>query len=155
MCTGISISRRDIPDVLVERYRLQRRIVTRSLNVEPEVRFLYRDPSPLLPVCRGSEFVLYPWGNKNRSRLPRGGWCQLDWLEAGTWAHLHPEPVEIPAMLGLERGVWFHIHEGVKGVVVHDEQGQERVYMLTQPASHYYQVMTRNERMPVFVGAQM
>jgi hypothetical protein len=30
-----------------------------------------------------------------------------------------------------------------------------RVYMLTEPASHYYQIMTRNDRMPVLIGERI
>jgi hypothetical protein len=57
--------------------------------------------------------------------------------------------------LGLERGVWFLIPEGIRGVLVRDERGRPHVYMLTQPASHYYQIMTRNPRMPVLLGEQI
>jgi len=43
----------------------------------------------------------------------------------------------------------------MEGILVYDEQSKPHVYMLTQPASHYYQVMTRHERMPVLIGEQM
>ncbi len=46
----------------------------------------------------------------------------------------------IPAKFGLEKGVWFHITEGLQGIVVHDEQHRPHVYMLTQEASRYYAV---------------
>jgi hypothetical protein len=52
----------------------------------------------------------------------------------------------------LDRGVWFHIREGVRGVVVRDEQGRPAVYILCEPSSHYYEVMTRSPWMPVLVG---
>jgi hypothetical protein len=58
----------------------------------------------------------------------------------------------IPATMGLDRGVWFHIREGVRGVVVRDEQGSPVVYVLCEPATHHYQVMTRSSWMPVLVG---
>jgi hypothetical protein len=32
---------------------------------------------------------------------------------------------------------------------VPDERGLAIVYMLCEPASHYYQIMTRSNRMPV------
>jgi hypothetical protein len=35
---------------------------------------------------------------------------------------------------------------------VQDEAGLDVVYMLCEPASHYFRVMTRSERMPVLVG---
>jgi hypothetical protein len=61
--------------------------------------------------------------------------------------------VEIPATYGLEKGVWIQFAEGIKGKLVADELGQPHVFMLTQPASHYYEVMTRHDRMPVFLEA--
>ena len=63
--------------------------------------------------------------------------------------------MDIPAALGLEKGVWFLITEGIRGILVRDERDMPHVYMLTQPASHYYQIMTRHNRMPVLLGQQM
>jgi hypothetical protein len=34
----------------------------------------------------------------------------------------------------------------MRGILV-----QDHVYMLTEPASHYYEVMTRHDRMPVLI----
>ena len=67
----------------------------------------------------------------------------------------HPETVEILANFGLERGVWFQIREGIQGAIIHDQHEQPCVYMLLQPASHYYQVMTGYHREPVFLGEQI
>jgi hypothetical protein len=63
--------------------------------------------------------------------------------------------VDIPATLGLDRGIWFQIKEGVRGILVRDETSRQHVYMLTEPASHYYNVMTRHNRMPVFIGEKI
>jgi hypothetical protein len=38
---------------------------------------------------------------------------------------------------------------------VRDEKGVESAYMLCEPASHYYKVMTRSDRMPVLVGERI
>jgi hypothetical protein len=64
-------------------------------------------------------------------------------------------PVVIPANMGLDSGVWFRIRQCVRGVAVQDEQGAPVVYDLCEPASHYYQVMTRCEWMPVLVGERI
>ena len=48
--------------------------------------------------------------------------------------------------------MWFRVREGVRGVLVRDERGQPVVYVLVEPASHYYQVMTRSGWMPALVG---
>jgi hypothetical protein len=154
MCTGIALPIDELPEALVRRQR--RRVVLREPGGARELRFLYRDPKAELPAWHGDQLCIYPWGNRDRrSALPRSGWCRLEELEEGLWRHLHPQPVDIPAALGLERGVWFLIPEGIRGVLVRDEQGRPHVYMLTQPASHYYQIMTRNARMPVLLGEQI
>jgi hypothetical protein len=55
----------------------------------------------------------------------------------------------------LERGVWYAIRQGVHGVVVHDEAGRPRVYVVCEPASHYYRTMTRSVWMPALVGERI
>ena len=154
MCHGIALPISELPEELVEQCRP--RVALREPGEVREVRFLYRDPQPELPLWHGSRLLLYPWGNRDgKFRLPRTGWCRQESLEAGLWGHLRPEPVEIPATFGLEKGVWFLIEEGLRGILVRDERGGPHVYMLTQPASHYYQIMTRHQRMPVFIGQQI
>jgi hypothetical protein len=46
-------------------------------------------------------------------------------------------------------GVWFTVRQGAQGVLVTDERGLSRVYLLTKPRSHYHRVMTGQDRMPV------
>jgi hypothetical protein len=94
------------------------------------------------------------WGNRDdrTSRLPRTGWCRLESFEEGKWNHLQPESVDIPALMGVERGVWFSIDGGMKGFLVHDEQNNMHIYMLTQQATPEYEAHTHHARMPVFTG---
>jgi hypothetical protein len=155
MCFGIAIPIDALPEELVLKH--QDRVVLREPNASRELRFLFRDPRAELPAWYGNQLAIYPWGNRDdaASRLPRTGWCRQESLESGLWRRLQPEPVEIPAALGLEKGVWFQITEGIRGILVHDATGRPHVYMLTQPASHYYQVMTRHDRMPVLLGQQI
>ena len=154
MCSGISLSWRELPAALIEQHRLHDRVIVRHEGADQEVRFLFRDPRPLLPVWCGNQLGILEWGNcsNGKSRLPRTGWIGVEALEAGDWRWLNPEPVDIPATLGLERGIWFQIKEGIRGVLVRDQKDEPHVYMLTKPASHYYQVMTRHRRMPVFIN---
>lgn len=56
---------------------------------------------------------------------------------------------------GLERGVWFHIRQGIRGLLVPDEHGREAVYLICEPASHYYRVMTRSRWMPVLIAQRV
>ena len=155
MCFGIALPIDALPEELVKRY--PHRVATREPEATGELRFTFRDPVAELPVWHGNQLEVLAWGNRDdrTSRLPRTGWCRQESLEEGRWSWLQPEMVEIPAALGLEKGVWFLITEGIRGVLVHDEHGRPHVYMLTQPASHYYQIMTRHNRMPVLLGQQM
>ena len=155
MCFGIALPIDALPENLVLQH--QPRVVLREPGAARELRFLYRDPQAELPVWHGNQLAIYSWGNRDDkgSHLPRTGWCRQESLEAGRWQYLHPEPVDIPAVMGLEKGVWFLIPEGIRGILVRDERDLPHVYMLTQPASHYYQIMTRHDRMPVLLGQQM
>ena len=155
MCFGIALSIDALPEKLVERY--PDRMALRDPEDIRELRFTFRDPKAELPVWHDNRLEIIAWGNRDdhKSRLPRTGWCRQESLDSGRWAWLHPKPVEIPASLGLEKGVWFLITEGIRGILVHDENNRPHVYMLTQPASRYYQVMTRHDRMPVLLGQQM
>jgi hypothetical protein len=51
--------------------------------------------------------------------------------------------------MGLEKGIWFRIRQRISGVLVRSENGVEVVYMLCEPSSHYYKVMTRSDRITV------
>ena len=54
------------------------------------------------------------WGNRRgqSKRLPCTAWTWLATLEGGGWSELKAEPVVIPACMGLDRGVWFHVDRG-------------------------------------------
>jgi len=154
MCKGISILKARLRQELFEEYVLAGRVTCRTDQAEEELHFMYTDRVVELPVMHAGQLVIYEWGNRGnkQSRLPRTGWCRHESLEAGKWRWLAPEPVDIPADFGLEKGVWFQINEGLRGILVRDETEQPHVYMLTQPASHYYQTMTKHERMPMLIG---
>lgn len=153
MCRGISILRNRIRQELFEQYALERLVHRRGDCEELWFDFADRVQTVLLPIIHDGQLVIREWGNRSgKGKLPKTGWCQQESLAAGKWRWLSPEPVEIPASFGLEKGIWFQITEGIKGIVVHDESQGERVYMLTEAASHYYEVMTRHTRMPVLIG---
>jgi hypothetical protein len=154
MCQALALSIDELPEEVVRLHA--RRVFTRQPAGWREVRFFFRDPQPMLPAWVDCRLLILPWGNRVlNTRLPRTGWCRQEDLEAGLWRHLQPELVEIPATLGQEKGVWFLIPEGgLRGILVRDERRQPHVYMLTQMASHYYEIMTRSDRMPLFIGRQ-
>jgi hypothetical protein len=87
--------------------------------------------------------------------LPSTGWAWLATLEAGGWAPWEPELVDIPATFALEGGVWYAVRQGVRGLLAQDEKGEPVAYVLCEPATRYYHVMTRSERMPVLIAERI
>jgi hypothetical protein len=59
------------------------------------------------------------------------------------------------AALALDGGVWYAVRQGLRGVLVPDERGEARVYVVCEPSSHYYAVMTRSAWMPVLIGERI
>ena len=155
MCRGISILKARIRQELFEQYELARLVHRRNESTDEELWFDYaeRTQQVFLPIIHDGQLEIVEWGNRSgKAKLPKTGWCQRESLEAGKWKWLNPELVDIPANFGLEKGIWFQVTEGMRGVLVHDETGREHVYMMTESASHYYEVMTRHNRMPVLIG---
>jgi hypothetical protein len=150
--SGVALAASEVPVELIERHGLSRREHDRG--GEREYQFLLRDRERTLPVWLDGQLQILRWGNQRRQsrRLPVTAWTRRATLEAGGWGAVEVRPVVIPATVGLDRGVWFQVREGVLGVVVADEWGEEVVYVLVEPATHYYQVMTRSEWMPSLVG---
>jgi hypothetical protein len=149
MCVGIALSLSELPSLLAE--GLADRVHNRG--GEPEVRFLWSARPTLLPVFWEGQLHVVRWGNRDRAerQLPPTGWTWRETVEAGRWAALAPEPVVIPAEFGLAGGVWYKVKQGVRGLLVRDRSGRPLVYMICEPATRYYRVMTRAEWMPTLV----
>ncbi len=91
------------------------------------------------------------WGNRDKaSPFPQTGWARVDSIYAGKWDYLKPSPVLILVTYGVEKGKWFKINNGIRGVVVR-RGGDMRAYMLTDQAVDEYLDMTGHARMPVLV----
>jgi hypothetical protein len=155
MCVGIALAGSELPTELIGRHGLHRRIHGRG--GEPEVRFLFRDRVPRLPIWRDGRLQVVRWGNgRGQSRfLPRTGWTWRETIDGGGWRGSGAIPVDIPATLGLERGVWFRVRQGMRGLLVPDERGIAVCYMICEPASHYYHIMTRSDRMPMLIDERI
>jgi hypothetical protein len=123
-----------------------------AIRTGDEIRMNFRKSDALLPVLHHGDNKLMEWGNKKSRGLPRTGFCKLESLEAGKWKWLNPEPVRILASSGRSNGVWFQVRQGIRGILVHDEDERAHCYMLTQPATHYFKIMTGSDRMPVLVN---
>jgi hypothetical protein len=155
VCAGIALALSELPVTLMERHGLGARVHDRG--GEREVRFLCRDAPRLLPVWYAGRLRVARWGcRRGESRvLPCTAWTWQATVAAGGWAQWAAAPVDIPATMGLENGVWYAVRQGMRGVLVRDERGIPVVYMVCEPASHYYEVMTRGRRMPVLIGERI
>jgi len=155
MCVGIALAASELPLDMLEQPRLKSRLFARG--GEPEVRFFFREVERLLPILLDGQLRLVRWGSRRSESkiLPPTGWTWLSSVESGQWGQANAEPVVIAASMALEKGIWFRVREGIKGLLVRDEKGVESAYMLCEPASHYYKVMTRSDRMPVLIGERI
>jgi len=153
MLTGIALALGDAPLGLVEQHGLS----VHGRGGEKELRFLFRVREPLLPVWHEGQLRVVRWGcRRGESRfLPRTGWTRQARVESGWWSLAGAEPADIPASLGLDNGVWFAIREGLRGLLVADEHGVGRVFVVCQPSSHCYRIMTRSTWMPVLIGERI
>ena len=151
MYTGIALAFSELSTELIQKHQLDRRIFARG--GEQEIRFLTHQAERLLPIWHQGQMRLVRWGCRRGDSkiLPCNVWTWKASVEAGRWADWHGESVEIPATLGLENGVWFRILQGIRGILARDSQGVEAVYMICEPATHYYEIMTRSKRMPVLI----
>ena len=158
MCLGIAISWTELPLELIAQHGLERRAHQRGGEKgEREVQFLFRDRDPRLPVWRDGQLQIARWGNtRGISRfLPRTGWTWQETIDSGAWKNTDAVPVDIPATLGFEKGVWYRIRQGIRGLIVSDEHGDPVVYMICEPSTHYYRIMTRSDRMPVLIDERI
>lgn len=154
MCSSVALALSVFPKQLFNEYDLSPRVHDRGGN-NPEVWFSYSDPEPLLPVFIGGVMRLVRWGSRDRSGpLPPTGWTWRGSVESGAWAGVGcpTEPVVIPVTYGCEKGVWFRITEGIHGVLVSPPDGPPCAYMVCEPATRYFKVMTRSERSPWLVN---
>lgn len=150
---GVSLTWRLLPDALIQQFGLQDKIVSRAPGADREIQFLYRCRYPVLPVWYGEELRVFRWGHPGRnSPLPRRPTITHEALQEGQFRELEPEPIEIPASMGFDLGIWYPIKQGVQGVLVHDSDGTPVVYMVTRESTRYYEVMTRNKRQTVLIG---
>jgi hypothetical protein len=156
VCLGIAVTGSELPTELTQRHGLERRLYLRG--EQREYRFLLRDRKPCLPIWRDGQLQIVRWGNsRGQSRcLPRTGWTWESSIREGKWQGIEAVAVDIRASYGLERrGVWFLIETGIRGLLVPDERGIAVCYMICEPSSHYYKIMTGSDRMPVLIDQRI
>ncbi len=155
MPSGIALAYHQLPLHLIARHRLLDRVFDRG--GEKEIQFLFGQRPSVLPVWLDGRLQLVRWGTRRgESRtLPVTGWTWQATVEAGTWKKWHGEPVDIPATMVLDHRVWYAVRQGLRGILVRDERAEPVVYLVCEPASHYYEVMTRSKWMPVLIGERI
>jgi len=146
MCTAIALVTTELPVELAE--RLGGRMHSREGR--EEYQFHWWQTPTILPVRWDGRLELLPWGSKSRrGPLPCGGWVSEDHV-SGIFSE--SDEVVIPANVGFQKGTWFLILEGIKGVVVQTRNGPV-VYMLTTSSTNYYRNLTeQSPAMPVLVN---
>lgn len=147
---GIALLTNEIPRRIFDEVDLERRVFDRGGNVK-EIRFLWDDPDPLLPVIDGGVFRLVRWGSRaERGALPCTGFTWRATVDEGRWSSTGCETqlVKIPATYGVDKGIWYKITEGCHGLLVRHPVEGIAVYLICEPPTRYYRVMTRSERMP-------
>lgn len=82
--------------------------------------FFYDERNSKLPILRDGQMQLARWGNSRGRRryLPRTGWTWLSTVESGYWSHIGGVIVEIPANFALDQGVWVHVRQRIRGMLV-------------------------------------
>jgi hypothetical protein len=151
MCSAIALATSELPLSLLEQHSLEDRVHDRG--GEKEVRFYWQANPTLLPVWWDGRLQVVRWGNRDRAerKLPPTGWTWKETVEDGKWSALSPEQVLVPATFGFANGVWYKVKQGMQGVLVRDRTGLPVVFLVTEPATRYYRVMTRAEWMPSLV----
>jgi hypothetical protein len=156
MLSGVALSWSELPLELIARHSLGRRLHDRG--GEGELRFFFADAERVLPVWHNGRLEILRWGNRRGESpgLPCTAWTQLETVEGNGWGERGFEPVVIPASMGLDKGIWYRIRQGIRGIVLQDENGLLRVYVVCEPASHYYRVMTSgSDWMPALIGERI
>jgi hypothetical protein len=148
---GLSLAQHQLPVEFIAKYGIGHRLVDRG--GEPKYQFTWPDWYRVLPVWALGHLRLIAWGvaREERSNLPIGGQVRLESIDAGKW----PTPfrlVDIPCSLIKEEKVWALVREGVQGLLATDDAGLERVWIICEPSTYYYKIMTRGEWMPLLVG---
>jgi len=148
MCGGIGFSYSAVKEDELRRFYTDEEV--ERFRASGEVQSFYWQKHPVLPVETEAGVNLFNWGNRDKAyKLPATGWARLETLDV-KWRYLHPRRVIIPARRGYEKKVWFDL-AGILGISI-DVEGDELVYMVTEPADKEYQELTKHNRMPVGIS---
>src|SRR5438876_202325 len=92
-----------------------------------------------------SLYLSHSSGPRSGPRPPPPGSTRNATVQDGKWAALEPETVEVPAAYAQAHGVWFRVRQGLRGLLVRTRAGEPVVYLVCEPSTRHYRVMTRAE----------
>ena len=148
---GIAVAYSELPLELIEQFHLARRMHERG--GEREIRFCRQVPNAILPVMHDGQMRVVAWGSRS-GKMPRTGYTWLTSVQDGEWAAYCAEEVIIPATAAVQNGIWFPVRSGIRGMLA-QAGSEEAVYMIIEPATYYFKIMTRSERMPCLIGERI
>ena len=156
MIKGIAVICSELPCHFLDEYSLAKRIADRAdEREEPEIHFLWGDRMRVLPVWVNGQLILAKWGNQNpKHSLPTGNSTQLVSWESGKWSQWKGIKCLVPAQMALDR-IWYDVHQGIQAVLVLDEKQEPVVYLLMEPSTQYYKMLTGSSWMPVFLDQRI
>lgn len=145
--------------------------------IEPsgkEWKIYFPSPKAALPVARsdGAEWV--KWGRRREEQAPgfiQGEWARIDSIEAGKWDKYSPEFVHLAVQHFMKKGqtpvmdparpkaapkkpsFWFDVPAGkaIQALIVRSEEGDARLYVVTEPTPEEYYRIIEHDRWPRIV----
>lgn len=150
MCGGVGFNLSDIDEENLFQFYNEEEIA--RFKKEGIGMSFFWDREPVLPVIEENKRArLVSWGNRDKNvNLPKTGWAKIESVTGGKWNYLHPKDIIIPAVKGYEKGKWFSIEKGIKGIKV-SKDSIEKVYMITKEASPEYAKNIKHNREPLLI----
>lgn len=106
-----------------------------------QVRVRLQDKNPEVLVEQNGQLKLLRWK----------GLYPLEKLQKGFLQNASGARVHIKVNRAHQNGVWFHVREGIEGVLLKTPHKEPELYLLTVPSTHYYKTMTGSARMPFLI----
>jgi len=146
MCGGFGVKLSRIPRQELNKFYDSSQI--NQFTKKGELTDFFWSQRPVLPVEIDDQTKLFDWGNRDEKEpFPKTGWAKKESIDDGKWNWQHPQKVHIPIDRGYEKGVWFDFPAGTDGLLV-EKNGEQRIYMITEPADKKYLEQTGHDRMP-------
>ncbi len=117
-----------------------------------EVLIRVNDKNAYLSVYYDGKIELVEWGIQFPKNNKKIFFCKKESLISGKWAFVFKKNVQVNASFALSRGVWFQVRQGLSAVMMKNINGEKCVCIITEPSTHYFEIMTGSKRMPVLIN---